>query len=302
MSRVDERNRAYSVLLGWTTAGLTGESAIGEAFAAKVRAVQRDAGLTADGIVGPKTYGAFLDAEYERRRPALAIADGDARLRLAGELALNRAKSIWLKGVVDPKDASKSESYQASRGWIDRFIKEGLEWTWQAPYVDDNDFAWCGAFASFAWKSVGLDPKWRKTFWASTLRLDCWGGYRDWNEVKNPKPAEGGRLVRVLNESSSPLQAEFDGPDDVALPRAGDILLVGVKAQGEHICLIESYDMASGFFTTIEGNATGKTAQGHTVEGVIRTRRPVGRPEGMSGHAYHARRLIRPALSDLSHI
>ena len=141
----------------------------------------------------------------------------------------------------------------------------------------------------------------RKTYFSSNYRLDRFARYvAPFENTPNPRPAEGPfRKLVELDERSGPLDAYFsqDAP-----PRPGDILLVGGKntAYGKHVTLVESYDPLAGYFTTLEGNATGPGPSGGVRHGVIRTRRPVGLSNNAPLATYHARRLIRVAPSDLS--
>lgn len=69
---------------------------------------------------------------------------------------------------------------------------------------------------------------------------------------------------------------------------------------GSHVCLVESFDAATASFSTIEGNATGLLPDGARAQGVVRQTRPLGLPSDAGIHTYYARRLIRPALADLT--
>jgi hypothetical protein len=163
---------------------------------------------------------------------------------------------------------------------IDSFIRRGLGWTWEPPYKGDGDFEWCGAFVAYCWLSI--KPVLRKTYFASTYRLDRYARYAS----VNGKPNRGsGRLLAELDERSTELPWE---------PRAGDILTIGPvgSGYGKHICLVESY--ADGVFKTIEGNGTGLAPSGQRWQGVVRGERKLG------GSGWHARRLIRPSAEDLT--
>jgi hypothetical protein len=278
------------------------EEEFNAAFIEKAIAFQEEHGLTADGLVGPTTYGVWLDLCYEDARASLDGLEGESRLVLAGELAVDRAHRTWVRDIIDPPDASSK--YQESREWIDEFIRGdlGLGWESALPYVrdgaDSETNQWCGAFVAWCWGNVGLDRRVREVFYASTSRLCHYARYEPRGETPNPAPPVGAprRLITRLDVNSRSRDACFPGAEGT-MPRAGDILLVGrpaVDPRGSHICLVESYDPDTGVFQTFEGNAHGCDPAGNTQEGVIRTTRRVG-----GGGGYVACALIRPAVTDL---
>lgn len=290
-----QQNHRYADLLGWTPHDFGTEIIDGRLVDAVTR-TQLALGVLADGIAGPATYRAQID-----RRIAALIGDRATStdwLRDAGVVALLTAKRVWLEGVIDPPTADPT--YASSRARIDQAIRttDGLGWDWLPPYQQRGDFAWCGAFASLAWRAAGMAPSWRRTFFSSTYRLDRWASYEPFEKTANPRPATGPtRKWLALNERSSPSSVAFAPGDG---PRAGDILLIGPPGSdfGVHVTLVERYDDATGIFTTIEGNGTGAFASGEHVHGVVRAQRLVGL-RGRVATNYHARRLIRPALGDL---
>lgn len=235
--------------------------------------------LEQDGIVGPKTWLAIeqglthLRHDEERR-----VRD---RLRFAGEKAVERALAMWKLDIYDPKTTDDTLEAVRSKQYIDDMIRSGLGWTWEQPYAGDGDFQWCGAFAAACW--IDVKPELRKLYFSSTFRLDRYASYRPAFGEKN----EGsGRLCAQLDMSSTAATLPFE-------PRAGDILLVGTKGYGSHICLVESFDPETGLFNTIEGNGNGKGPNGELQHGVIRRRQRLG------VSFYCARRLIRPSVDDL---
>jgi hypothetical protein len=292
-----ESNQWYATLLGWTP-GDFGATGVDAGLIAAITDIQTRLQLRADGICGPMTYRGIL-ADRQNRLIAALPSSAD-RLEDAGAVAVCAAKQTWLRDIVDLPPAGSS-AYAASQQAIDQMIRSdaGLAWSWiDQPY--NGNFEWCGAFASYAWHAAGVALPWRYTYFASTFRLDCWGRYQAFENTPNVRPTSGvPRKMIELDESSGPIQAHFDGGDP---PRAGDILLVGGvnTAYGKHVAIVESYDTATGMFTTLEGNATGAGPAGGTRHGVIRGLRPVGLPRGAPPTTYHARRLIRPALSDLT--
>ena len=77
----------------------------------------------------------------------------------------------------------------------------------------------------------------------------------------------------------------------------GDILLIGPKGYGQHICLVESFDADAGVFHTVEGNGTGYGPNGERQHGVVRAKRTLGAD---SRDGWCARRIIRPSAEDLA--
>lgn len=208
-------------------------------------------------------------------------------LEVAGRLALQEAARLWQLDIYDPPRSDDSPRADRSRIQIDAMLR-ACSWDWQVPYKGDGQVEWCGIFAGACWRRAGIDPKWLATYFPSTYRLDTWAHYRTFNaKHPNPKPPTGPyRLVAELDGGSTSLPFE---------PRAGDILMIGdgIPLPGDHICLVESYDPARKAFTTIEGNGSGLGPDGKRRQGVVRATRHLG------GSGYCARRLIRPAPSDL---
>jgi hypothetical protein len=215
-------------------------------------------------------------------------------LVLAGTLAVVEANRMWQRNVVDLLRGSIN---QASREVIDAIIRtdEGLGWSWEQPYRGDNDFQWCGAFAAWCWAKAGMRLDVRKNYLASTYRLDRFARYQPINErVKNERPKLG--PYRTLIELD-----EFSKGRDVPF-RAGDIMTIGSVSSvyGQHICIVESYDANADLVCTIEGNGGGELPGGSRGQGIVRGKRQVGLRPGQPPTVYHARRLIRPAPSDLT--
>lgn len=216
-----------------------------------------------------------------------ATSDGCAtstRLVAAGKTAIAEATKLWQRDVYDPARNDYTVRGVLSRVAINEILRAS-GWTW-IDYRGDGDVEWCGLFVGACWKAAGIDPKWLATYFASTYRLDAWARYRDFNpRHPNPRPATGPwRLIAELGRESTSIPFE---------PMAGDILMIGdgQPAFGDHICLVESY--ADGVFSTIEGNGNGRAPNGKIWQGVVRGKRKLG------GDGWHARRLIRPAPSDL---
>lgn len=295
-SRVLVANQRSAARLGWSPAEL-GASGFDATLEPCIRALQRSLQVTDDGVFGPDSYAAYLAAHGARLASALATTPTD--LELAGRLAVVEAKRLWLRGVIDPPTGAAAHA--ASRAVIDALIRsrDGLGWTWEAPYQHDGDFEWCGTLAAWAWRAAGVRLPLRQKYFASTYRLDRYGRYAPVDaDTANPRPADAPRRWLALDEHAGPAQAWFADDDP---PRAGDILLVGPTRgdYGKHICLVERFDAEAGVFTTLEGNGTGLLPDGTRAHGIIRTRRAIGLGPDDPPTRYHPRRLLRPSVHDL---
>jgi len=212
----------------------------------------------------------------------------DAELAEAGRAAVVEGLRLWHLDIIDPKRSDDSEHAKRSRSDIDA-IMIAAGWGSHTPYSGDGAIEWCGFTVAACWRAAGLDPKWLASYFASTYRLDLWGGYRSFSARTPNDPPPAGvqrRLMARLDQNSASLPWE---------PREGDILTIGDgnPIAGDHICLVRSFDAARGVFSTIEGNGTGIGPDGRRRQGVVLAERRLG------GEGYCARRLIRPAPSDL---
>ena len=241
--------------------------------------------LYVDGMCGPQTRASIDAAGANVPDPT-----PEEQLAAAGVRAIASAHAYWLKDIFDPKASDHSPDADRCRQAIYTMIRSstGLDWSWEPPYAGDGSFEWCGAFAASCWPGIKRDL--RRTYYASTYRLDRYARYLSVGEKPNPKPLTGPyRLICDLGEASTPASLTF-------APRPGDILLIGPKpGYGQHICVVESFDAATGMFSTYEGNGTGRGPNGEIQQGVVRGQRRLGGAPGQ----WMARRLIRPAPSDL---
>lgn len=288
------QNQHFARLLGWTPADF-GATAFDGLLVAAIEAQQALLNLHVDGIAGPITYGKLLATIQDHLR-AHPTTD---RLADAGRIALCEAKRRWLTNIAD-LPAQGTPDYERDRLAIDQMIRTplGLNWDWEPPY--HRTFQWCGAAASSWWRAAGLKLALRRTFFASTYRLDRWARYQPFDPTTpNPRPPTGPyRMILDLTERSTPKDLEM--PDGTPV-RAGDLVLVGMvdTAYGTHITVAERVDAATGVITTIEGNGTGASPTGVRQHGVVRATRPVGLGAAQPPTTYHVRRVIRPALADL---
>lgn len=286
-------NQVLASRLGWTPSDF-GAFAFDQHLVNLITAQQELlGGLEADGVAGAKTYAAHIVAKQ-----AFLIAHPSSdRLLDAGVIALYECLRLWLSDVTDlpPKG---SPAYERSWKTIDDLIRTdlGIDWDWEDPY--DSDYEWCGTLPAAGWRKAGLRRALRQSFFPSNYRLDRYARYKPLERTPNPKPAEGPyRMIIELDETSRPEDCVF--PDGTK-PRGGDIMTMGPvnSAYGKHISLVERFDDIRGWFHTVEGNGTGVGPDGDKRHGIVRAVRTVGL-QGASAKSYHARRVIRPALSDL---
>lgn len=191
------------------------------------------------------------------------------------KLAHGRARSAvvealyqWDKGIMEPPrgvyvnqqgtllklkrgdyvEVDPSQDQPSASKYIIEYIEEGLHWPRTVPYRNTGKlpqgFEWCGAFAAYCFRSVGLDRDIRHKHMASTFRLYdfCKG---------------------------TPRKIELDQIQE------GDVVVVGrrgSRAWGSHITICEER-LPHGVLT-VEGNAHGRLFSGSWGEGVIRRERP----------------------------
>jgi len=290
-----DQNRRYAHNLGWQPRdfGATVND-FTTTLVGAIEHVQSVLGVAIDGVAGPMTYAALLRARQTEiiQQPVRILSD-------AGAIALYEVKIIWMTngGVIDLPPTS-SPLYAQSQQHIDAAIRTptGIDWWWENRYLHNGDYEWCGANAAVGWRKAGLKQRIARDYFSSNYRLDRYARYKTHDgKTPNVKPAQGPyRTIVDLDENASATQ-----PLDWQM---GDILTVGParSGYGKHICMIESRDPDTGDFITIEGNGTGWGPDGALRHGVVRARRPVGLRPGVKPTVYHARRLIRVALSDLS--
>jgi hypothetical protein len=197
----------------------------------------------------------ILDAWQKWTTTPAPVSD-DQTLAIEGRHAIELATDYWHQDIYDPARSDNSIRAAACKKAIDGFIRRGLGWTWEPPYAGDSAFEWCGALAAACWPRI--KPELRKTYFASTYRLDRYARYQSVNGEKNKG---SGRLIAELDENSKSLPFE---------PRAGDILIIGPAGSGygKHITLVESFD--GRHFATIEGNGNGLGPDHKKRQGVVR--------------------------------
>jgi|TARA_R100000479_G_scaffold108412_1_gene54441 hypothetical protein len=149
--------------------------------------------------------------------------------------ALERAMAEYEAFVKDPSER------------ISLYIKSshGIGWSWEADYVKNGQFAWCGAFAAWCHTRVKFDI--RKKIFPSCYRL-----YANWGQTSrkiDPMKVQPGDIVVVYTSKRS--------------------------MQGDHItlCVDNSLLGSEGEITTIEGNAHGTFPDDSYGEGVIKRKR-----------------------------
>lgn len=200
-------------------------------------------------------------AEAECQGPPPAPAHPPLSGDTPAALTVLAARAAWADRIEEPP----------GQGWqlIDRFIRgsQGLGWAtadavdWKpgASYTRNQMFQWCGAFAAWCLGAAGLDAELRRKVLPSTVRL--------WSRLRGTdRHLSGAALSGVA---------------------PGDVVVVsrGVKAAGEHICIVEELGPEPGLLTTIEGNARGLGPDGEIFEGVIRRTRPLPAAAGGPGRS-----------------
>lgn len=226
----------------------------------------------------------------------------DADLEEAGKAAAAEGMRLFHLDVTDPYPhelaaplaTATAQARHAraveSRKVIDE-IFHAAGWGADTPYPGNRiGREWCGFTAAACWRAAGIDPKWLAAFFASTLRLAAWAGYRDWNTHKNPPPPIGQarRLVAKLDRTSTAGSLRFG-------PREGDIVIVGdgAPAEGEHITIAVGGVTAAGTIMTVSGNGGGNGPDGKHREGIVLREYQIGGPGRIVLWIY------RPAPSDL---
>jgi len=159
------------------------------------------------------------------------------------EIAIRRALEEWNLNVTEP--GGGGASYR-----IDPYIRgpEGLGWTWEDEYKRNGQFAWCGAFAAYAY-GPALDYQIRHKIFASCYRL-----FNTWGRTAHCRDHESimiGDVITVWTSSDQSLQ------------------------QGNHIVIALSVPDLAGVFETIEGNAKGAGPDADWREGVSRRTRDI---------------------------
>ena len=305
MSTTDAKiaqNRVFATNLGWRPQDL-GATDFSVLLLQQIAASQTELGVAVDGVFGPQSYRAFLTRKQAELMTTIAGTSDDARLAVAGAIAMIELKRAWLTDIRDARDlAVTDKDYERCRRFVDDLIRTtaGINWTWEQPFPQGN-FKYCGATAAKGAAAAGVKLALRTKYYASTYRLDRFARYQQIDATANPRPSTPGPLRKIINlgATSTPADAMF-GPNDHL--RAGDIVMIGpaetAADYGVHVCTVESVDYASGFVTTLEGNGTGLDPYGNKQRGIVRAQRPIG-IHGGSLATYHVRRALRIGLADL---
>lgn len=298
------QNRVFAKHLGWKPTDL-GATDFNTLLVTLIAAQQQIMGVEpVDGVCGIQTYRALLAHRQAQAMVDMGKAELDDKLRIAGEIIMLECKRAWLTDIRDLPEPTDPD-YERCRKFIDDLIRTaaGVNWYWEEPYPDP--YEWCGTFAAKGAAAVRVRADIRQKFFPSTNRLDRFFRYRPFDNdprFPNKRPTNAiGPLRKIvdLDENSKPTDAFFGAGDP---PRAGDICLMGpVKGKytmGQHIGVIESFDVATGILITLEGNGTGLDPHGVRQHGVVRAQRTVGL-QGANPQTYHARRIGRLGLHDI---
>lgn len=244
---------------------------------------------------------------------------------LDGSVVVAAARELWLKGYINSYHTHRRP---ATLDLINRLFStpEGINWRttinghdYSVPWTHETFVAdqalgaadqmsnYCGAFAAYCWRAAGLALPLREQFFAGVGRLTNYANYiatPNTAGARWQRPADGtGRKVLELGPGSTAADVTAFGVEP------GDILLLGSGAHGaraaSHIAIIESFDAATGLFTTYEGNASpGKQATAYPdgsrdqTYGVVHRTRPVGDRY----KELYAMRVIRPSVHDLEEL
>lgn len=149
---------------------------------------------------------------------------------------LSRAESEWSRVVKDPCQR------------IDAYIKStaGIGWSWEKAYVQNGQFAWCGAFAAFCYTKANFNI--RKKIFPSCYRM-----YSNWGQTS--------RKIATDKIQRGDIVVVWSGKNSV---------------QGDHITICTNADAINlGYISTIEGNAVGTLGDETRGEGVIKRQRSV---------------------------
>jgi len=201
---------------------------------------QQSQALTADGIVGPSTWGALLTG------PAANLAPADPweakRKELTAEIAgVSGVRLLALQFAI--ADLGKKEIPNGSnKGSEIAHIVDGYAAYWQisgSPY-----YPWC-MIAGSVWsaRGLGLGDRGDNINWKQHPFGHWFGGVaqaRDWAEANGrlDKTPEPGHLVTMSRAGSS--------SDSATSTRAGHTGIV-VSVEGDHV-------------TTIDGNVSNRVA------------------------------------------
>jgi len=205
-------------------------------------------GASIPTILRTLTYSPSLSRSTRPSSPSRIRFEDDQTLQAYDahvQLALDRAHQEWERNVTE---RSQGGDWQR----INEYIKglDGLSRTSANDYVNDGDFAWCGAFVAFAWgPQVKLDI--RKKMSACSNMYNAWRNTPRYIENKIPQP---GDIVTV-----------FPNDHDRS------------HAPGTHLMLAASAPDENGFFESYDGNSKGLGPNGHNIEGVVYRNRHISR-------------------------
>lgn len=213
-------------------------------------------------------------------------------LELAGQRSLAEMLRLWSLDIVDYRRGSHPRAAECLE--VISQIIDFNGWLPAGGYLGGNSSPqWCGMSAGWCWAKAGLDPRWLRVWFASTLRLLAWARYQQWNAHLNPRPRGGD--VRRCVKLAPRMPIAFE-------PRAGDIVIVGAgtdprgkpQPEGAHVTICHEYDAAKRVFSTVSGNGGGLGPHGGPArEGVS------ARDFAIDTGTYKAMWIVRPAFGDL---
>ncbi|MDH4349891.1 MAG: peptidoglycan-binding protein, partial [Gemmatimonadota bacterium] len=155
-------NQLPSALARLTTDGIYGQKSI-----ARVREFQGKNGLVPDGIVGPNTWGVFLQlvAQIVAKLPAAPPTPTTAMFALMRPQVIGFARgfvgrvdfSVMVNGRPKGIDLIKNIFAKAANTPLtdDNFRKGDGTWTW-VPIVGGKPKSWCGIFCVHCYRLAGF--------------------------------------------------------------------------------------------------------------------------------------------------
>jgi len=204
--------------LGFYTATVDGD--FGPMTEAAVKAFQRQAGITVDGVVGPETWAA-LGGSFSVEPPG----ETGLRLRLANLAQVEAAKGLRWTGPD-----CEAEKYLEPL----REPMRGLGHIGAAPVF----YNWCAAFVTWCCREVGIQiPDVPEGYWATMALVGSWKFWAQKKGYWHPKDSITPRRGDIV------VFEWFDG--DAAL---------------DHIGIVSGYTAGETTIQTYEGNSANQTA------------------------------------------
>jgi hypothetical protein len=149
--------------------------------------------------------------QRENGQLRLALADHGLHAHAVNDQAREMAERVrrqlqelevsFFEDIVEPLKGSTSVHQEITTRICG---PKGLNWDWTEPYIEDGQFAWCGAEAAYALGAAGLKPSIRRKVMPSCYRLYEFCHNEDGGQrvVPHISKAQAGDIVVVGNEQS----------------------------------------------------------------------------------------------------